>query len=59
MSEKKMGLPPVENPLSERIYLRVDKATKEKLDFCVEKLGTTRSNVARQGIEQVYDSLKK
>ena len=59
MSEKKMGRPPLENPLSERIYLRVDKKTKEKLDFCVKKLGTTRSDITRQGIEQIYDSLEK
>ena len=36
MSGKKMGRPPSENPLSERIYLRVDKATKEILDDLIE-----------------------
>ena len=59
MSEKKMGRPPVENPLSERIYLRVDKETKEVLDECVEKLNTTRSEVVRKGIYLVQDGLKK
>ena len=59
MSEKKMGRPPVENPLSERIYLRVDKETKEVLDECVEKLNTTRSEVVRKGIYLVQESLKK
>ena len=59
MSEKKMGRPPVENPLSERIYLRVDKETKEVLDECVEKLNTTRSEVVRKGIYLVHDGIKK
>ena len=59
MSEKKMGRPPVENPLSERIYLRVDKETKEVLDECVEKLNTPRSEVVRKGIYLVQESLKK
>ena len=59
MSEKKMGRPPVENPLSERIYLRVDKETKDVLDECVEKLNTTRSEVVRKGIYLVQYGLKK
>lgn len=59
MSDKKMGRPPVDNPLSERIYLRVDKATKEVLDNCVEKLDITRSEVVRRGIYLVADELEK
>ena len=59
MSEKKMGRPPSENPLSERIYLRVDKATKEVLDKCVAELQSTRSDVVRKGIYLVQDELNK
>lgn len=59
MSDKKMGRPPSENPLSERIYLRVDKQTKQVLDECVEKLNSTRSEVVRKGIYLVKDALKK
>lgn len=59
MSDKKMGRPPSENPLSERIYLRVDKQTKQVLDECVEKLNSTRSEVVRKGIYLVKDTLKK
>ena len=59
MSTKKMGRPKSENPLSERIYIRVDKTTKEKLDCCTEKLEVSRSDVVRQGIETIYDKLQK
>ena len=59
MSGKKMGRPPAENPLSERIYLRVDKETKEVLDSCVEKLNITRSEIVRKGIYMVADDLKE
>ena len=59
MSDKKMGRPPSENPLSERIYLRVDKETKEVLDDCAEKMDATRSEVVRKGIYLVQDELKK
>ena len=59
MSGKKMGRPPSENPLSERIYLRVDKETKKVLDECTEQLNVTRSEVVRKGIYLVKDGLKK
>ena len=59
MSGKKMGRPPVENPLSERIYLRVDKETKKVLDDCVEKLDSTRSEIVRKGIYMVAEHLNK
>lgn len=59
MSDKKMGRPPSDNPLSERIYLRVDKNTKEVLDECVEKMGSTRSEVVRKGIYLVRDEIEK
>lgn len=59
MSDKKMGRPPSDNPLSERIYLRVDKETKEALDDCVKKMNSTRSEVVRKGIYLVRDDLKK
>ena len=54
-----MGRPPSEHPLSERIYLRVDKETKQILDECVEDTKSTRSEVVRKGIYLVKESLKK
>lgn len=59
MPQKKMGRPRSENPLSERLYLRVDQKTKDMLDVCTENLKATRSEVVRKGIEKVYNDLKK
>ena len=59
MSGKKMGRPPSDNPLSERIYLRVDNETKDILDDCAKKMDATRSEVVRKGIFLVRDDLKK
>lgn len=59
MPQKKMGRPPSENPLIERLYLRVDEKTKTLLDECTETLKMTRSEIIRKGIEKVHDELKK
>ncbi|RGB69026.1 ribbon-helix-helix protein, CopG family [Harryflintia acetispora] len=54
-----MGRPPSDNPLSERLYVRVDKKTRETLDECTAILGATRSEIIRRGINKVFDDLKK
>lgn len=59
MPQKKMGRPPSENPLKERLYLRVDEKTKEPLDECTDALQVTRSEIVRKGIQKVHDDLKK
>ena len=59
MPQKKMGRPLSENPLTERLYLRVDEKTKRLLDACTTALNATRSDIVRKGIEKVYDDLKK
>ena len=59
MPPKKMGRPPSDNPLQERLYLRVDNKTKAMLDECTDILETTRSEVVRKGIKKVYDDLNK
>ncbi len=58
MAQKKMGRPPVEKPLKDRIFVLVSEETKERLKACTEELSTTRSDVVRKGIDMVYDSLK-
>ena len=59
MAQKKMGRPPSEDSMKDRIFIRVSKETKEKLDTCTAELGATRSDVVRTGIELVYKALKK
>lgn len=50
----KMGRPPKENTKDTRIQIRLDKDTLTKLDKCVEKESSNRSEVIRKGIDLVY-----
>ena len=59
MAQKKMGRPPSENPLKDRIFVLVSAETKQKLEKCKEVLGTTTSDIVRKGIDRIYDDLKK
>ena len=59
MPPKKMGRPPVENPKTKTLRIRVDEETLEKLDNCSAKLETNRSEIVRKGIDMVNDSLNK
>ncbi|WP_375105219.1 CopG family transcriptional regulator [Paenibacillus sp. RS8] len=56
MSSKKKEHPSA-LPKSKVIRARVDHVTIGKLNACTSKLDTTRSNIIRQGIEQIYDAL--
>ena len=55
---KKPG-PKSENPMNNHIKLRADKETVEKIEYCAEKLNTTRSDVIRKGVHFLYDDLTK
>jgi len=55
-ARKKPG-PHPEKPLDTELKTRVDKETLEKLDYCRDKLNTTRSEVLRQGVHSLYDDL--
>ena len=59
MAQKRLGRPPSDDPMKDRIFVRVDKETKEKLAECTHVLDITISDVVRKGIDMVYDSLKK
>lgn len=59
MAQKKLGRPPSDDSKKDRIFVRVDKETKEKLTECTQALDATRSEIVRKGIDMVYDSLKK
>lgn len=41
------------------IRVRVDDSTLEKLDKCVSKMNSNRSEVIRKGISMVFDDLIK
>lgn len=59
MAQKKMGRPPSDNPLKDRIFVLVGDETKRKLKICKEKLNATTSDVVRKGIDRIYDDLEK
>ena len=59
MAHKKLGRPPSDDSMKDRIFIRVDDETKTKLKECVDELETTRSDIVRKGINMVHDSLKK
>jgi len=46
-------------PLTDRIFIRVNKETKEMLDICTKEYNTTRSEIVREGIKRMFDDLKK
>lgn len=59
MAQKKLGRPPSDNSKKDRLFVRVDQATQDKLEECAQLLDTTRSEVVRKGIDMIHDSLKK
>lgn len=59
MAQAKKGRPVSEDSMKERIFIRIDEETKEKLRKCKETLHTTTSDVVRKGIARMYDDLKK
>ena len=48
------GRPPKENPKDIRIQIRLDKEYIHKLDECVRRDNSTRSEVIRKGIDLMY-----
>ena len=60
MAQKKMGRPlSGSEPMKERIFVLVNKETKEKLNECSKLLNATKSDIVRKGIDMVHDELKK
>ncbi len=45
--------------MKDRIFVLVNDETKEKLEQCKQALNTTTSDIVRQGIDKVFDDLKK
>lgn len=53
------GRPPSQNPKNIQVKLLADKATIDDLMFCCEKLGMTKSDVIRLGIQKVKKEAEK
>lgn len=48
------GRPPKDEKKDTRLQIRVDQSLLEKLDYCTEKTGKTRSEIVREGVEIVF-----
>jgi len=58
VGKKKMGRP-TDNPKDITLKVYFDKETAEKLDYCIQSLEVTKSEVVRRGVHKVHDDLKK
>lgn len=53
------GRPPIENPKSERITVRLGKEESEILNEYCEQEGTERAEAIRRGIKKLTSEIKK
>lgn len=53
------GRPKAENPKDIQLKIRADQQTMKDLDFCCEKLGKTKSDIIRLGIQRVKTEVEK
>ena len=54
----KMGRP-TQSPKNDTIKVRMSNEDNEKLDYCCQMTGKTKSDIIREGIDKVYNELKK
>lgn len=52
------GRPTSENTRQSKVETRMNKEELEKLDYCCDITGKTRSEIIRDGIHKVYAELK-
>lgn len=53
------GRPKLENKKGTQVTARMDAETIKKLEFCMKTLNLTKAEVLRQGVEKVYETIKK
>lgn len=59
MAQNKKGRPLTgDNPKNDRIFIRVDDETKDKLEKCKEAYGLTTSEIVRRGIARMSEDLE-
>lgn len=54
----KMGRP-TDNPRTKFVGIRLTKDEKEMLDYCMENLGLSISDIVRNGIREIYRKRKE
>lgn len=58
IEKKKMGRP-TNNPKNTELKIRISEEDKQKLDFCVKYTNKNKSEIVREGINKVYNEIKK
>lgn len=58
MGTKKMGRP-TEEPKRNQMRIRLSDEETEKLNYCSQETGKSKSDVIRLGIDKVYQEVKK
>ena len=58
MEKKKMGRP-TNNPRTGVFQVRTSEEDKKMLDFCCEKMGSSKADIIRFGLKRLYEELKK
>ena len=53
------GRPPIENPKSVKMNIRISEETAKDLQECAEALKISRVNVIEKGIKMVKDEIEK
>lgn len=53
------GRPPKVDAKHEKITIRLNEKTLERLQWCADKLGVTRTQVIEKGIDKVEAEIKK
>lgn len=53
------GRPPKGDSRSNRIITRMSPDETEKLDYCCETTGKSRSEIIREGIDKIYQELRE
>lgn len=59
MKERRKPGPHPEKPLEHDLKVRVDNETLAKVEYCMNVLNLTRSEVLRKGVNTLYDALHK
>ena len=55
---KKMGRP-TDNPKNIELKVRISEEEKDKLVYCIQHSSKNKSEIVRDGIDKVYQELKK
>lgn len=55
----RMGRPPVDNPKSQQYRIRLTEEEVRKLEYCCKQTGKTKADVLREGLERIYNEVKK